>query len=217
MKVSVSVLSSSIKAEDISKKLDLTQADYLHLDIMDGKFVENKTWTYGEVKKIVSRSSKKLDVHLMVDKPEKYIEDYAMLNTDRVTFHIEAVKDVDGMINLIKDYGLKVGIAINPDTDPESVFPYLDSVNEILVMGVFPGRSGQSFIEETPLRIKTIKDEIIRRNLSTEVSVDGGINEETARACVNAGVDILVSATYLHSDLINNVKILKNMTPTEEE
>ena len=216
MKVSVSVLSSSIKAEDISKKLDLTQADFLHLDIMDGKFVENKTWTYGEVKKIVSRSNKKLDVHLMVEKPEKYIEDYAMLNTDRVTFHIEAVKDVDGMIDLIKDYGLKVGIAINPDTNPESVFSYLDKVNEILVMGVFPGKSGQSFIEETPSRIKTIKDEIIRKNLTTEVSVDGGINEETARACVNAGVDILVSATYLHGNLIENVKILKGMKPLEE-
>ena len=216
MKVSVSVLSSSIKAEDISKKLDLTQADFLHLDIMDGKFVENKTWTYGEVKKIVSRSNKKLDVHLMVEKPEKYIEDYAMLNTDRVTFHIEAVKDVDGMIDLIKDYGLKVGIAINPDTNPESVFSYLDKVNEILVMGVFPGKSGQSFIEETPSRIKTIKDEIIRKNLTTEVSVDGGINEETAMECVNAGVDILVSATYLHGNLIENVKILKGMKPLEE-
>ena len=95
MKVSVSILSSSIKAADITKKLDKTVADYIHLDIMDGKFTENKTWTFSEVKKIISYSKLPLDVHLMVNNPEKYIEDYAMLNTSYLTFHYEAVKDVE--------------------------------------------------------------------------------------------------------------------------
>ena len=211
MKVSVSILSSSIKASDIVKKLDNTNCDFIHLDIMDGKFVENKTWTYSEVKKIVSYSNKKLDVHLMVEKPEKYIEDYALLNTDRITFHIEAVKDASSMIDLISNYGLKVGISLNPNTNVESVFPYLSKVDQILVMGVYPGKSGQTFIEETSNRIKAIKDEIIRQGLKTEVSVDGGINLETAQLCVNAGVDILVSATYLHSNLKENIDILKNL------
>lgn len=209
MKVSVSILSSSIKAIDIVKRLDETECDYIHVDIMDGKFVENKTWTFGEVKEFVKKSHKKLDVHLMVEKPKKYIDDYALLNTDRITFHYEAVKDVNEMIDYVKNYGLKVGLAINPDTNPEVVFPYLKDLDMVLVMSVFPGRSGQSFIEETPNRIKIIKDEIINQGLNTEVEVDGGINDETAQLCANAGVDILVSATYLHKDLLNNTHILK--------
>ena len=217
MKVSVSILSSSIKASDIVKKLDNTSCDFIHLDIMDGKFVENKTWTYSEIKKIVSDSNKKLDVHLMVEKPEKYIEDYALLNTDRITFHIEAVKDIDSMIDLISNYGLKVGIAINPDTDVEKIFPYLNRIDEVLVMGVYPGKSGQTFIEETPDRIKAIKDEIVKQNLNVEIGVDGGINYDTAILCVNSGVDILISATYLHSNLKENITILKNLEVNTNE
>ena len=211
MKVSVSILSSSIKATDIVKKLDNTNCDFIHLDIMDGKFVDNKTWTYSEIKKIVSYSNKKLDVHLMVVKPEKYIEDYALLNTDRITFHIEAVNNVDDMIELITNYGLKVGIAINPDTDVKEVFPYLSKVDQILVMGVYPGKSGQVFIDETANRIKEIKEEILSLGLKTEVSVDGGINYDTALMCADAGIDILVSATYLHNNLKENIDILKKI------
>ena len=211
MIISVSILSSTIKGQDIVKKLDNTKADYIHIDIMDGKFVENKTWTYGEIKKIVSYSKLPLDVHLMVEKPEKYIEDYAMLNTNYLTFHIEAVKDVNGMIENIKNYGLKVGIAINPETPSNVLFPYLKDIDEVLVMGVHPGKSGQSFIENTPNKIKEIKDEIIRQNLKTLVSVDGGINDETGLLCKEAGVDILVSASYLHKNLNENINILKNI------
>lgn len=211
MKVSVSILSSSIKGQDITKKLDNTKADFIHIDIMDGKFVENKTWTYGEVKKMVSYSKLPLDVHLMVEKPEKYIEDYAMLNTHYLTFHIEAVKDVKEMINTVKNYGLKVGLAINPETSPENIFPYLKEIDQVIVMGVHPGKSGQSFIETTPEKIKIIKDEIIRQGLNTLVSVDGGVNDETGLLCKEAGVDVLVSASYLHKDLNNNINILKNL------
>ena len=211
MKVSVSILSSKIKAEEIVKGLKGTEADYIHVDIMDGKFVENKTWTYGEMKKIVSYSNLPLDVHLMVKNPEKYIEDYALLNTERITFHYEAVKDIKGMIELIKDYGLKVGLAINPDTNPNVVFPYLESLDQVLVMSVFPGKSGQSFIEKTPNRIRMIKDEIIKQGLNTQLEVDGGINDETSKLCVEAGVDILVSATFLHQNLKDNIRYLKEL------
>ena len=136
MKVSISILSSSIKPSDITKKIDNTCADYIHLDIMDGKFTENKTWTFSEVKKIISYSKLPLDVHLMVNNPEKYIEDYAMINTDYLTFHYEAVKDIKKTINKIKDYGLKVGISICPQTDVEKLFPYLKELDQILVMSV---------------------------------------------------------------------------------
>lgn len=211
MKVSVSILSSSIKASDIVKKLDNTKADYIHVDVMDGKFVENKTWTYSEIKKIVSYSSLPLDVHLMVEKPEKYIEDYAMLNTSYIAFHYEAVKDIDNMIDMIKDYGLKVGIAINPETDESVIYPYLNKIDEVLVMGVHPGKSGQSFIENTPLKIKNIKDEIIKQNSKAIISVDGGINNETGLLCKENGVDTLVSASYLHNNLNENINILKSL------
>lgn len=211
MKVSVSVLSSKIKASDIIKRLDEAECDFIHIDIMDGKFVENKTWTFGEVKDFVKYSNKKLDVHLMVERPTKYIDAYALLNTDRITFHYEAVKDIREMIEYVKNYGLKVGLAINPDTNPEVVFPYLKDLDEVLVMSVYPGKSGQTFIEDATNKIKVIKDEILNEGLKTEVSVDGGINYETAIKCVNNGVDILTSATYLHQDLLNNIHTLKNM------
>lgn len=211
MKVSVSILSSSIKASDIVKELDKTVADYIHLDIMDGKFVENKTWTYGEVKKIISYSKLPLDVHLMVDKPEKYIEDYAMLNTAYLTFHYEAVKDVNYMIDMIKNYGLRVGIAINPETDESVIYPYLKDIDKVLVMSVHPGKSGQSFIENTPLKIKNISEEIIRQGLNTDITVDGGINDETGLLCKEAGVTTLVSASYIHQSIKENIKKLKEL------
>lgn len=211
MKVSVSILSSSIKPQNIVKKLDNTKADFIHVDIMDGKFVENKTWTISEVKKIVSYSKLPLDVHLMVENPSKYIEDYALLNTSYITFHYEAVKDIDKMINEIKNYGLKVGIAINPETDEKVLYPYLSKIDQILVMSVHPGKSGQSFIENTPNKIENLKQEIINQNAKTIISVDGGINDETGKLCVDKGVDMLVSASYIHKDIVNNINTLKRL------
>lgn len=211
MKVSVSILSSSIKPVDIVKILDNTKADYIHIDIMDGKFVENKTWTISEIKKITSYSKLPLDVHLMVENPSKYIEDYALLNTSYIAFHYEAVKDIDKMINEIKNYGLKVGIAINPETSEEVVFPYLSKIDEVLIMSVHPGKSGQSFIESTLDKIERLKEEILRQNVKTIISVDGGINDETGNLCVQKGVDTLVSASYIHKDIVNNINTLKKL------
>lgn len=211
MKVSVSILSSSIKPQDIVKKLDNTKADFIHVDIMDGKFIKNKTWTISEVKKIVSYSKLPLDVHLMVENPSKYIEDYALLNTSYITFHYEAVKDIDKMINEIKNYGLKVGIAINPETDEKVLYPYLTKVDQVLVMSVHPGKSGQSFIDNTPNKIENLKQEIINQNAKAIISVDGGINDETGKLCVDKGVDILVSASYIHKDIVNNINTLKGL------
>ena len=211
MKVSVSILSSKLKPTDITKKLDSTNADYIHLDIMDGKFTENKTWTFSEVKKIISYSKLPLDVHLMVNNPEKYIEDYAMLNTSYLTFHFEAVKDVQSTINKIKEYGLKVGVSICPDTKVDVLFPYLNEIDQVLIMSVVPGKSGQSFIETSPEKIQKLKEEIEKQNLKTIISVDGGINNETGLLCKQAGVDMLVSASYIHQDIIQNTNILKKL------
>lgn len=211
MKINVSILSSTIKPQDIVKELDNTNADAIHIDIMDGKFVKNKTWTIGEITKITKYSSFPLDVHLMVNNPSKYIEDYAMLNTNNITFHYEAVENIDKMINEIKDYGLKVGIAVNPDTDIKNIFPYLDRIDLVLVMSVYPGKSGQTFIEKTVDRIKELKEYITENDLKTFISVDGGINNETGELCKDAGADILVSASYIHNDIKHNIDILKNI------
>ncbi len=211
MKVSVSVLSSEIKPQDIVKKLDLAKPDYIHIDIMDGKFVSNKTWTTSEVKKFTSYSNLPLEVHLMVKNPEKYIEDYALMNTSIIIFHYEAVKDINEMINKVKSYGLKVGIAINPETHIDVLLPYLKSIDEVLIMSVHPGKSGQSFIEESLDKISKLKNIIIENNYKTIISVDGGINNETGLLCKEAGVDELASASYIHKDIVNNIKILKNI------
>ncbi len=211
MIVSVSVLSSTIKPKEIVKKLDSSNADYIHIDIMDGKFVPNKSWTFEEVKKFTNGSRLPLDVHLMVNNPKPYLEKYAMLNTRIITFHPEAVKNIDDLIETIKDYGLEVGLAINPETEPEVIFPYLNKISQVIVMGVHPGASGQSFIETTPDKISKLREEINKQGLSTHISVDGGINNETGLLCKEAGCDTLVSASYVHKDVINNINILKNL------
>lgn len=211
MKVSVSILSNTLKPLDIVKELDKTNADAIHIDIMDGKFVDNKTWTTSEIIKLTKYSNLPLDVHLMVNNPSKYIEDYAMLNTNNITFHYEAVKDVNKVINEIKDYGLKVGIAVNPDTDVKNIYDYLSNIDIVLIMSVYPGKSGQVFINETLDKIKELKDYIVNNNFKTLISVDGGINDETGKLCKEAGTDILVSASYIHNDIKNNIDKLKEL------
>ena len=211
MKVNVSILSNTLKPLDIVKELDKTNADAIHIDIMDGKFVDNKTWTTSEIIKLTKYSNLPLDVHLMVNNPSKYIEDYAMLNTNNITFHYEAVKDVNKVINEIKDYGLKVGIAVNPDTDLKNIYDYLSNIDIVLIMSVYPGKSGQVFINETLDKIKELKDYIVNNNFKTLISVDGGINDETGKLCKEAGADILVSASYIHNDIKNNIDKLKEL------
>lgn len=211
MKVNVSILSNTLKPLDIVKELDKTNADAIHIDIMDGKFVDNKTWTTSEIIKLTKYSNLPLDVHLMVNNPSKYIEDYAMLNTNNITFHYEAVKDVNKVINEIKDYGLKVGIAVNPDTDVKNIYDYLSNIDIVLIMSVYPGKSGQVFINETLDKIKELKDYIVNNNFKTLISVDGGINDETGKLCKEAGADVLVSASYIHNDIKNNIDKLKEL------
>ena len=211
VKISASLLSARDNLEKTIEEINNLDIDYIHLDIMDGKFVPNTSFTHEEIKTIVSSINKPLDVHLMVKDPAKYIEDYALLNTTNLIFHYEAVKDIESMISLVKEYGLKVGIAINPETSEEVLFPYLKDIDVALVMSVVPGKSGQSFIENTLSKIKNLKEEIIRQGVKTIISVDGGINDETGLLCKEAGADMLVSASYIHKDIVNNIKVLKDL------
>lgn len=195
MKVSVSYLTSNNVVEDL-RKLNVTNVDFIHVDVMDGKFVKHKTESFKQLKNIHKYTSKRLDVHLMVQKPLKYIDDYATLNTEYITIHVES-KDVDKALNLIESYGIKKGLSIKPDTDINTLIPYLDKVDLILVMSVQPGRGGQTFIEDTITRIKQIKKLIKEHKVKVLISVDGGINEEIAKKLKD--VDILVSGSYVLS------------------
>lgn len=211
MLVSASILSDTLIPSSIVKELNKSKVDFIHLDIMDGKFVDNKTWTYGEIKKIIKDTNKSLDVHLMVENPSKYISDYALLNTEYLTVHYEITKNLEQIIDEIKSYGLKPGVSIKPSTDVDVLIPFLNKIELVLIMSVEPGKSGQGFIEDTPNKILKLKNIIDKENLKTIISIDGGINNETGLLCKNAGCDMLVSASYIHKDIINNVKILKEI------
>ena len=198
MLVSTSFLSSNNIPRDL-KKLNETDTDYIHVDVMDGKFVPNKTMPFSEMKNIYKYTSKRLDVHLMVNDPMKYINDYATLNTEYITIHEEIDVDIIEMLKLIKSYGIKCGLAINPDTLVSDLVPYLPLLDLVLVMSVEPGAGGQKFIMESEDKIKEVKILIDTYNLSTKISVDGGINSETKNYC--SLCDILVSGSYIVNSL----------------
>lgn len=196
MKVSVSFLTSEDIKNDLLK-LNKTSTDYIHVDVMDGKFVQKVNDPYNNLSEL--RSKKKLDVHLMVEDPLSYIEKYARLNTEYITIHHEIDKDVMSLLDKIKSFGIKCGISINPDTDINVLKQYLDKVDLILIMSVMPGKGGQKFIEDTTNKIVEVKKLIEEANRDIVICVDGGINDETISKVQTA--DIVVSGSYvLNSD-----------------
>ena len=194
MKISGSFLSSKNIPKDL-EKLNDTDIDYIHVDVMDGKFTENRTMPFSEMRHISDYTSKRLDVHLMVKEPSKYIPMYAELNCEYITFHIESSEDIKKNIDLIKGYSIKCGLAISPDTKISSLIPYLPDIDLILVMSVVPGRGEQEFIEKTSDRIKEIRELIGEYKLNIVINVDGGINDKTKEKCNSA--DILTSGSYI--------------------
>ncbi len=193
-KVGVSFLSS----KNIPKDLDLlnnTDVDYIHVDIMDGKFVKNKTMPFREMRHINDYTSKRLDVHLMVEDPSKYIPLYAELNTEYISIHVEIEEDIMKDLELIKSFSIKCGLAINPDTKINSLIPYLPYIDMVLVMSVFPGEGGQEFITDTEDRLKEVKELLNTYNIPAVISVDGGVNDKTKDKCKYA--DMLVSGSYV--------------------
>lgn len=212
MLVSASFLSDKFKPVDLIKEFNKSVVDFIHVDIMDGKFLKQKTYTFGEIKNFTKHTNKKLDVHLMVKNPLKYIDDYALLNVEYITFHYESVDNPEEVINYIKNLGIKVGVSIKPKTNINKIFPYLKDLDLVLIMSVEPGKSGQSFMESVLYKIEALKKKITEDNLKTLISVDGGINAETGLLVKEKGADILTSASYLHNgNIIENVKTLKNL------
>lgn len=194
MLISTSFLSSKNIPKDL-QKLNDTSTDYIHVDIMDGKFVEGKTMPFKEMRHIYKYTSKRLDVHLMVLNPTKYIKDYATLNTEYITFHLEIEQDIIENLNLIKSYGIKCGLSIKPDTKVSELVPFLPLLDLILIMSVEPGKGGQEFIKETVDKIREIKILLREYNSNAKICVDGGVNNVTKEYCKDC--DILVAGSYI--------------------
>lgn len=196
MKISASFLSSKDVVSDLVK-LNETDVDYIHVDIMDGKFVKNKTMPFSEMKNIYKYTSKRLDVHLMVDDPASYIPLYASLNTEYITFHVEVDKNIEECLKLIRSYSIKAGLSIKPNTRVSELVPYLPILDMILIMSVEPGEGGQSFIKESENKINEVRALLDSYNSTAVISVDGGINNETKIYCDKA--DILAVGSYVVS------------------
>lgn len=191
--ISVSFLSSKDEQEDIIK-LNTTSADFIHVDVMDGRFVRKRYKPYKMLYKMSNSVTKRLDVHLMVKKPEKLINKFVNLNTEYITIHAEIDK-VDKYLKLIKEYGIKCGLAINPDTDVSVLIPYLSIIDMVLIMSVYPGKGGQEFIDDTTKKILRVKKLLVSKKVKVKISVDGGVNDEVAKRLDFA--DIIVSGSYV--------------------
>lgn len=192
MELSVSILNAKDKKQMIIM-LNNTDISYIHLDVMDGKFVEKKFLLPEEIIELSKISEKKLDVHLMVDNPVEYIETIKDLsNIEYITIHLEIDKDIKSILSTIKSYGYKTGLSIKPDTDIRTLLPYIDDLDLILLMTVEPGLGGQSFIKSSISRLVELKKLI---NNKIKLEVDGGINDETIKDVSEA--DIVVVGSYI--------------------
>lgn len=213
MKKKILISSSFLSCRKIIpaiKKLNLTDTDYIHVDFIDGKFVVGKKIPFRKLKKISKFSSKRLDVHLMTNKLKKYIKKFASLNCEYITFHVEIGKDIEKYIDLVHSYGIKCGLAINPNTPIKELESYLPMVDMVLVMSVEPGYGGQAFIPKTVDKVKELNKYLTTNELNVTVSVDGGINDKTVKG-IKDHVDMLVSGSYITSsnDFQEKINILR--------
>ena len=210
MKVSVSYLNVKKRSiPNVIYLLDKTDVDYIHVDVMDGKYVKNKANSFSEVEEYSYYTMKRLDVHFMVLKPLKFIDDFAALNVFCMTFHLNIKNDLDKIIERVHSYGIKVGIAINPDEDLELVYPYLDKIDLVLIMSVYPGLPGQEFIKDIIPKIKKLRDKIKKDKLNVLINVDGGINLENKDFLGDADILSVGSAitnSEKYMDVINELK-----------
>ena len=170
-------------------------ADIFHLDVMDGIFVPNISYGFPIVEAIAKKAEKTLDAHLMIVKPENYVERFAKVGVHMLSFHLNATENPGEVLEQIKGLGMKAGLAINPDIPVESLFPYLAQCDYVLLMSVFAGFGGQKFIEETYDRVAAVKKEIEAQGLDCQIQVDGGVSAANAQKLIECGAEILVAGS----------------------
>ena len=194
--IAPSILSADFSrlAEDC-RSVEEAGADWLHVDVMDGHFVPNLTIGPVVIQSLRKATAGFLDCHLMVSAPLEYGPRFARAGADLVSFHLEAAMDPGAVIDALRTENVQVGLVINPGRSPEEIFPYLDRIDLVLVMSVWAGFGGQSFLPHSPARVEILAREIVRRGLSTRLEVDGGITATTARQVRDAGADTLVAGT----------------------
>ena len=183
-------------AEEIVK-VEKAGADLIHLDVMDGHFVPNITFGPGLVKAVRKATKLPLDVHLMIENPERYIMEFAKAGADIITVHYETCNHLHRTINSIKELGIKAGVSLNPHTPPFLIDEILSEIDLILIMSVNPGFGGQSFITKSITKIKAVRNMIDESKYECLIEVDGGVNDITGQLCREAGVDILVAGSYI--------------------
>ena len=191
-----------------------SEADWFHLDIMDGHFVPNISFGLPVVKSIKIHAKKTLDVHLMIKNPEDYIKKFIEAGADILTIHVEACKEnTKYILKEIKERNIKAGLAINPNTDYNVIEDYMNLIDMVCLMGVFPGFSGQKIIDSTFQRCKRIKEIIVKNGVKCHLQVDGGVTAENANKLLESGADVLVAGSYVfHSnDPKDSISMLKNL------
>ncbi|WP_141431229.1 ribulose-phosphate 3-epimerase [Bacillus sp. 03113] len=201
VKIAPSILSADFsKLGEEIKDVEIGGADYIHVDVMDGHFVPNITIGPLIVDAIRPVTKLPLDVHLMIENPDQYIEAFAKSGADYITVHVEACPHLHRTIHLIKSYGVKAGVVLNPATPVESIQHIIEDIDMVLLMTVNPGFGGQSFITSVLPKIVKVKEMVQERGLSVEIEVDGGVNKETAKACIKAGATVLVAGSAIYNE-----------------
>lgn len=214
VKIAPSLLSADFaNLRDEIEKIEKGGADYVHLDVMDGIFVPNITFGAPVIEKLRKTTKLPFDVHLMIDRPERYIKDFVDAGADLITVHEESTIHLHRTIQEIKSSGVKAGVSLNPTTPLENIEYILEDLDLVLIMTINPGFGGQSFIKAMERKIKTLRKVIDERNLDIILQVDGGVKLDNAREILEYGADLLVvgSDIFGHEDVVNRTRKFKEL------